>query len=187
MRLVGPDGYFDFDLNLFWDVAAPLNAKVQALLACDDAELADMLDYGLTIEQLLGVALAAAQVYIASVSSYHGVSKERTLDLGPIHAASGHAIARLVNHGANFWKHADEWNWDALTDRAKRVVGAFGDLDAIYADADADEPRSDLSLVRFVSNFTGSNSADLQDLRLLLEQWRTSVEKAFPDKLHGAT
>lgn len=126
MRLIGPEGYLDFDLDLFWDVAEPLNAKIQGLLACGDAELAYTLDYGETIKQLLGVALAAAQVYIAAISNYHGTSKEETLDLGPTHT-SGHAIARLVNHGANFWKYADEWNWDALTDRAKRIIGAFRD------------------------------------------------------------
>jgi hypothetical protein len=180
MRLVGPEGYLDFDLDLFWDVAEPINDKIQTLLAFDDPEVADMLDYGATIEQLLGVALAAAQVYIVAVSNYHRTAKEQTLDLGPTHA-SGHAIARLINHGANFWKHADEWNWDALTDRAKRIIGVFRDLDAI------EPPSFDLSLLRFVSNVTASSSPDLEGLRRLLEQWRTSVEQAFPVEPHGAT
>ena len=182
MRLNVPDGYLDFDLDLFWDVAGPLNAKIQEILAIDDPEM--RLLYEETIEQLLGVALASAQVYIAAVSRYHGVAKDKTIGLGPTHT-SGRTIASLVNHGANFWKHADEWNWDALDDRAKRIVSACRDLDAIYSDTN--DPRSDISLVRFVSSLTGSNSADLQSLRHLLEQWRTSIEQAFPDRLHGAT
>lgn len=75
MRLNGPDGYIDFDLDLFWDVAEPLNAKIQAILAIDDSEIG--LLYVETIEQLVGVALASAQVYIAAVSRYHGVPKDR--------------------------------------------------------------------------------------------------------------
>jgi hypothetical protein len=182
MRLVVPEGYLDFDLDLFWDVAEPLNSKVQELLAIEDPEI--LLLYEETIEQLLGVALASAQVYISAVSKYHGVAKDKTLVLGPTHA-SGRTIASLVNHGANFWKHADDWDWDSLTDRATRIIDAFHDLDAV--NAGAGDPRSDLNLLRYVSNLTESGNANLDTLRRLLERWRTAVEQSFPARWHDAT
>jgi hypothetical protein len=177
MRFKISGRYWDFDLDLFWQVAGPLNTKIQEFLAYPNAEMALNLDFPDSIEQLLGVALATAQVYIVSVSRYHQVSKERTLDLGP-KVRSGHAIARLIHHGANFWKHSDEWDWTCLDKRAKQILEVFHDIGISETEA---------TLFDLVCGITDAETVDLGALRPLLEQWRTAVEQSFPDQFGDAT
>ena len=135
-----------------------------------DSALADGLDYPLRHENLLGVGLVAAQLYLVSVAAESAVPRRQALSVGPLHS-SGVPLAELINHGANFWKHADEWDWDAPRARQARTLAAFAKVGI------ADE---DLGLYGLLVQVTGLNRPRLVDLAPILGQWRDALDAAYP-------
>lgn len=172
MRLKFPDGWLDYDLNLFMDIARPLDREIESLFDVikNDWEWADMLDYPLTIEQLLGVGLAAAQVYLTSAMREQKAPRKDALSLGPRHPC-GHTIAQLVNYGANFWKHGDEWDYDLPDKRRDAILRAFAVVGI---------PEDHWKLLELIPKITGGTQPRLADLQPLLEEWRLALDEAFP-------
>jgi hypothetical protein len=168
VRLELEDGYLDYDLDLYRDVAHPINEKVQQLLEVD-GETADMLDYPLVVDHLLGVGLAAAQVYLVAVIAYQRAPKRSALEVGR-RDPSGPTLVQLINHGANFWKHADGWHTEPRHDRQDLILAAFSGLGI------ADDDRPIFQLVRRLTNAT---KPDLMLLAPLLEEWRTALEETL--------
>jgi hypothetical protein len=113
--------------------------------------------------------LVAAQVYLLSVSQSVGASRRQALSVGPLHA-SGLAQVDLLNHGANYWKHADEWDYASPDSRRDRILQAFANIGL---------PPDDVSLYGLLVRATGSDRPRLMDLSPILEQWRDALEGAF--------
>ena len=172
VRLKLPDGWLDYDLNLFMDIARPLDREIQELLEVvkTDWNTADMFDYPLTIEQLLGVGLAAAQVYMTSAMREQKAPRKDALALGPLHPR-GHTLAQLINHGANFWKHADEWDYDVPDKRRDAILRAFSGIGI---------PDDHWQLLELVRSITGASEPRLTNLQPLLEEWRVALDESFP-------
>jgi hypothetical protein len=135
-----------------------------------DFSLADSLDYPLRYEHLLGVGLVAAQLYLVGVAEERGAPRRQALSIGPRHA-SGIALVDLINHGANYWKHADEWDYEAPDARRDRILDAFAKVGM------ADD---DISLYGLLAQVVGSDQPRLLDLSPILEQWRDALDEAFP-------
>lgn len=177
MRFETSNGYFDYDLNLFAAIAHPLDEKIGPLLdACRRHwDFAESCDYPDTVEQLIGVGFAAAQVYIVAALSEHGVTKGtdggRPLRIGPKHA-SGEHLVRLINHGANFWKHADEWDWDALRPSHAEIVRAFRTVGVAERDLG--------QLYSLLIAITGAKEPRLGLLAVALEEWHTALDESYP-------
>ncbi len=174
MRLKFPDGWLDYDLNLFMDIARPIDREIQKLIEVvkTDWEVADMFDYPLTIEQLLGVGLAAAQVYLVAAIREQGATRKAALALGPRHR-SGATVVQLINHGANFWKHADGWDYEAPDNRRDEILRAFSDIGI---------PNDHWQLLELVRRITGASEPELTDLQPHLEEWRVALDEAFPER-----
>jgi hypothetical protein len=171
LRLRIQGEWFDYDLDFFRDVALPLDHALDHFdeVARADFSIADGLDYPLRHENLIGIGLVAAQLYLVSVAAQHSVSRRQALSVGPRHS-SGMPLAELINHGANLWKHADEWNWDALESRQAKTLAAFDEIG--IADGD-------LSLYRLLSEVTGLNRPRLMDVALILERWHNALDEVL--------
>lgn len=176
MRPRFPNGdAIDYDLQLFEEIVEPIDRRlgsVQALIR-RDPEFADMTDIYDVSDHLIGVVLAAAQAYLVTAARYHRIDKSQVLSIGPTHS-SGQSIARLVNHGANFWKHADEWDWDVSDPRREAILSAFRAVGIDHAD------RAPLSCLLIA--VVGDPQARLRDLVPLVDAWRAALESAYPDR-----
>ena len=60
------------------------------------------------LDDISGLGFTVCQRYMASAFPSFGLSKKEALDLPPFHS-SGTTVVALINSGANFWKHSDEW------------------------------------------------------------------------------
>jgi len=168
MRLRFPDGWVDFDLNLFTDVASLVDARLDEIeeMAEVNPGLADGLDYPLRHEHLLGLGFVAAQSYLSMVMAEDEASARMALSVGPRHT-SGTALAQLIQHGANYWKHADEWDWQRADPRRDLIVNAF---EAVGIAED------EMSLYGLLCQITGSARPRLRDLSPILEQWHDALD-----------
>jgi hypothetical protein len=141
-----------------------------------DFSTADMFDYPLTVEHLLGVGFAAAQVYLVAAIGEQSAPRQTALTLGPRHA-SGTPIIQLINHGANFWKHADEWDYDVPDVRRDVILGAFSNLGIT---------EDHFTLIELITRISGADQLRLTALSPFLEEWRTALDEAFPgDSRHS--
>ena len=174
MRLRIQGEWLDYELGFFRDVAHSLDVTLDDFeeVARANSALADDLDYPLRHEHIVGMGLVAAQLYLVSVAAEHAVSRKQALSVEPRHS-SGVPLAELINHGANLWKHADEWNWDAPEPRQARTMLAFGKV-GISDD--------DLSLYQLLVQVTGLSRPRLMDVAPILEQWHNSLDAMFPEK-----
>jgi len=168
MRLRFPDGWVDFDLNLFADVACLVDDRLDEIedLAKTNPGLADGLDYPLRHEHMLGIGFVAAQSYLSVVTAEKETARGKALSVGPRHD-SGMALAQLINHGANYWKHADEWDWQTADARRDLIVNAF---EAIGMAED------EMSLYGLLVQITRSSRPRLRDISPILEQWHDALE-----------
>ncbi len=105
------------------------------------------------------------------------MTRRKALSIGPRHA-SGIALAELINDGANYWKHAEEWNDDAVDARRDRILNAF---------ANVGMTDDEISLDGLLEQVTGSDEPRLLDLSPILEQWRDALEEACPSDCGRST
>lgn len=90
--------WLDYDLDLFRDVAYPLDRTLDHFeeVETGNFDLADALDYPVRHDNLIGIGLVAAQVYLVSVAAEYAVTRSQALSVGPRHS-SGVSLAELVN------------------------------------------------------------------------------------------
>lgn len=166
----------DFNLNLFRDIATPIDRLLKRYYRVD-GEIADMLDYPPKAENIFGLGFAAAQVYLVSTlgeynnSSDIFLSKDVALSLGPRHH-SGITMVNLVNHGANYWKHSDEWSETGSNGQRDRILNTFSSLgiDSYYP------------LYQLLEQITGTAQPLLTQICSTLEEWHNSLEKNVVNK-----
>jgi hypothetical protein len=108
----------------------------------------------------------AAQGYLTSVIAFYGLERRAALAMGPIHSC-GIAFSCLINHGANYWKHADEWDYGSPDRRQQAILEA---LSALGVAEDSNVLHS------LVGALTPSGRPSLQGLVPMLEAWHTCVE-----------
>lgn len=175
MRLRVSDSWVDYDLNLYLDIARPIDEHLDRLfdVIATDYCAADMFDYPLTVDHLLGVGLVAAQVYVKGAVAEQAAPLREALSIGP-RLPSGAAVVQLVNDGANFWKHCDaSWNWDAPDHRQRLVLRAL---------ANEGIDGSEYVLVRLIRHIAGTERPHLSGLSLLLEEWRNVLDEVYPEE-----
>jgi len=175
VRLEFPDGWLDFDLQLVQELLHALPERLLPIVQSLDPEFADMIgDYD-SADQLVGVAFATAQVYIGSAARRHRVTKDKALSVGREHS-SGATLVQMINHGANFWKHADEWDWQSPDKRRTVIVDM---LERVGVSED------DYVLSSLLAKLLEPEAIDLRRLGPLLEQWRQALELAYPTGSSG--
>lgn len=170
MRLFLDGQYIDDEMSLLEDVVAAFGARIRGIVEHPDPQFAKACNLDDVAEHLIGVVLVAAQNYIVTSAALQGVTKFEALDVGPVHR-SGRRVVELVNHCANFWKHADEWDWDRPDKRRQAILDAFDDLSL---------PETSMPLVYLVSQICDSNEGDLAPLCRVLSDWRIALEETHP-------
>ncbi len=174
MRLGDYRGWVDFDLKLYLAIARPIDEHLDAFFDVieEDFSTADMFDYPTTIDHLLGVGLVAAQVYIQGAIAEQAAPMPAAVAIGP-RLSSGAAVVQLINHGANFWKHANaSWDWEAPERRQALILDALAD-----EGIDGDQ----YVLVELVRRITCASRPHLADLAPLLERWHDALDAEYPE------
>lgn len=166
---------FDFELDLYKDVAEPLDKRLVGLYETDP-EYADMFDCHEIAEHILGVGLVTAQVYINScIGEYSTVaettsSKSIRLKLGPKHT-SGISMIKLIMHGANFWKHCDEWDPEIPNESRNKILNTFASIGI-----DDEYP-----LYYLMEQICGQAKPLLSYLTPILEEWHNALDAVESD------
>jgi len=173
LRLRTSNRWVDYDLNLYLDIAGPIDEYLDGYLDVveNDFSRADMFDYPVTIDHLLGVGLVAAQVYVKGVIAEHAAPVPEALSLGPL-LSSGSSVVQLINHGANFWKHADSWDWESPDWRQARILRELADVGI-----DGDQHV----LFELLSRITGTRRPSLVALSPYLQQWHDAMDDEYPE------
>lgn len=110
MFLLTDTGISDLDLDLLTPILRFLDSQLKVILTeVAECPNADSFGYFDRLESICGLGLVACQTYMTTTYGQARVAKKTALNLGPRHEASGHSIVSLINHGANFWKHKEEW------------------------------------------------------------------------------
>ena len=175
MRLRLSGGWVDYDLNLYLDIARPIDEHLDRLFEVIETDFgtADMFDYPLTVDHLLGVGLVAAQVYVKGAIAEQAAPMPQALSIGP-RLPSGATVIELINHGANFWKHADaSWDWDAPDWRQGLILRAL---------AGEGIEGGQYMLVELVLRITGAKRPSLKALSPFLEEWRNALDEEYPEE-----
>ena len=174
VRFGAPGSWIDYELALFREVAQLLDRSTETLFETirDDFELADQFDYASTLEHWIGLGLAAAQVYLVSSIGEAAAQDKRRDALALPPTVSGLPVASIVNHGANLWKHANEWDWDKPDARRRDIQSTFAALDILDTDM--------LPLSSLLMKVTGQSTPVLVPLAPLLEAWHDNLDATFP-------
>src|SRR6266487_2756952 len=96
----------DFERDFLSDVLQMLGARLSTLhshVDWDHPEESYLFD---PMEHLAGVAVVAAQRYIASICNWISVDKGEALRWGP--KKKGVAVASVIDAAANYWKHIED-------------------------------------------------------------------------------
>lgn len=157
----------DIDLGNFREVTALLGPAIDRTVqrVFDPYNPIDPSDGEESVGNLLGMILVAAQVCMASIAGKHGLKKKIALGLGPKHPC-GDTKARLLNHLANLWKHADEWDPTNLTSQQVETLTGVG--------------KVGIPDVAFFEAFQSALETDILDysaLEQVLKDWRKAVDE----------
>jgi len=170
MFLVSSGGTaFDFDLGFLRDLVQLLDRQLDQLEQ-EAAALPDPDGFGVleSADYLVGLGLVACQGYLAATYGFLHIDKQKALKRGPMHR-SGYTIAELVNHGANFWKHRDEWSVDPNKAAQERTLAALATLGC---------GAQDYPLTNLLAALVLPTHDRLQALLSHLEAWRDALAGA---------
>ena len=159
---------WDFDLDLLRDVTSPIDTRITEV---EVHELADALGDLERLEHLVGLGFVACQAYLTSTLATLSIGRDyrqAAFDAGPRHT-SGLAVAAILNHGANYWKHHPEWE---VEERSKRGQHARAALDSIGYPAESDYPLANV-LYELVRPQPTSFAALIPQL----EAWRDALRR----------
>jgi hypothetical protein len=96
----------DFDFPQLQEIATTLDGLLdevqREIEVSEDPDGMGVLDRG---EAIVGLGFVACQNYLVTRK---GRRTKNVYDMGPFHGSQLH-IARIVNEGANYWKHHPEW------------------------------------------------------------------------------
>jgi hypothetical protein len=119
----------DWKLAFFTRVARSLDYKLRELdreaKRVPDPDAWGVLD---CYEEIYGIGFVIAQNYVGAVCGSLRRKKDSVMECGtPL--SNGLTIAQAVNHGANYWKHREEWadgNALGMMERTKKNIAKFG-------------------------------------------------------------
>lgn len=118
-------------------------------------------------EHACGVGFVVIQRYVTSISNFlEQKNKEHYLGFGPMHS-SGNSIATIINAGANYWKHRDEWDMDKLDKRQVKTAEIIQSVTTIDT----------YTCVSLLNQITTTGSPRLAQLIDQLEVWRDALRK----------
>lgn len=178
MFLVFPDDtVLDADLDLAAEVTDLVDRHLESA-EIGNLALADALGDFDRLEHLVGLGFAACQRYLSATYGFLGVPKMTALTAGLGHP-SGKAVAELVNHAANYWKHHEEWALDKNPVQRQRVVDAFA-----AAGISVDDNYPLLAMLRVLAEPSPPSFAPVI---LVLARWRDELRVRQAQQSPGAS
>lgn len=120
------------------------------------------------LNDISGHGFAVCQRYMASAYPSFGLSKAKALALPPLHS-SGTPIVALINSGANYWKHSDEWIDEKRNDKREITLKV---LRTALSDAELGYCCSNL-----VSALVGDSPQPFRRILGYLLDWRSHLIK----------
>jgi len=168
--------FLDFDLSFLQDLFALLDGRFddlqQRIEESSDPDGMGLFDIG---EYLAGMGFVACQRYLASTYGPNDLAKKAALAIGPYHEG-GEPVARILNAAANYWKHEDEWDTNAV------IARNADDLKPQQKDTiriiETVTPWSDYTCVNLLAALSDSKTPRVATLIPFLEAWRKQLDGA---------
>lgn len=166
------DGDFNFLKRYLEILDKELHQIIISIKNSSDPDSDGLCDYG---EYIIGQGFLAIQTYLNKTYPYTDLKKGYSLNLRPYFKSVSYA--NIINAGANYFKHQDEWDiWavinkdrNALGDQAKRTVEII----------EAITPWSDYTLSNLLAELL-DNPLDLIEIKIskilpYVTEWRNNV------------
>lgn len=171
--IITPEGKIDFPLNFLVEILDLLDRKLGEIgEECHESFDPDGEGLLEQCESITGLGFAACQTYITSVIGWYEVDRKHALALGPKHAG-GRAVADLIDHASNLWKHLGEWPPPGVAHKGRDRISTA--LRTIGVAVDQDFP---LSAVLW--ELSPHKSAQFKALTQALVAWREAVSASVP-------
>ncbi len=196
MYLKSGDEFFDYDLDFLEDFFTFLDAKLddlqQRIEQADDPDQMGLLD---DAEYLAGLGFVACQRYLATTfwpivlepndgRSEKSEKKKDALKFGPRYARD-QSYAQILNSAANYWKHVDEWNKDAVIARDSSALK--GDESATMSKIETVIKWSDYTCFNLLAALTDINKPRFAVLVPVLIAWRKQLDESKSNKEPSST
>ncbi len=166
----------DGDLAFLKDLVTLLDSRLDEVQRTIDSSFApDQMGHLDDAEYVAGMGFIACQCYLASTYGPHGISKTIALETGPRHTG-GETIARIINAAANFWKHADEWDFHSIVVRDRAGLKPI-QLETIQV-IETVTPWGDYTCASLLAALAAPAEPRLKYLLPLLEAWRDALDSA---------
>ena len=158
----------DYDFDFLKKHISLINAQLasiqEAAKGCGDPDQFGMLD---DFESVAGLGFVACQRYVSATAACMKLAKRDALQAGPKHN-SGLTIAEVINHAANYWKHAEEWDSEVSSPQRQHTEAGMKIIGALPSDY----PVS-FALVEIASGEANFESV-LEDLKTWRDELRRS-------------
>lgn len=170
--------FCDYDFYLLTEMLEHLDVKVKKINSdislSADPDTDGLFDKG---EYYIGVGFSLIQRYISSTYPKSNIKKSDALELGE-KIKSNLSYIKVINAGANYWKHEDEWGLmssitkdvNSLKDAAKNTINTIELL----------TPWASYTCSNLLAALVGENEFVLSSLLPYLESWRYEL-----DSKHG--
>lgn len=170
--------FCDYDFYILAEMLEHLDVRVKAINSdislSSDPDTDGLFDKG---EYYIGVGFSLIQRYISSTYPQLNVKKKDALDLGE-KIKSDLSYIKVINAGANYWKHEDEWGLmnciikdvNLLKGGAKNTINTIELL----------TPWGSYTCSNLLAVLVGDKEFILSSLLPYLESWRYNL-----DSKHG--
>ncbi|WP_042955289.1 hypothetical protein [Pseudomonas sp. G5(2012)] len=176
-------GYADWDFDFLSGFLEHLDIKLSlidaAIKKSRDPDSDGLCDQG---EYIIGVGFTAVQRYIGSTYKWLGFDKLNALRVPP-EVKDGLCFVEIVNAGANYWKHLDEWDIRAV---CRRDVDALnGNKNAVRTIETIEKitPWADYTCSNLLAALLGDEPLKLSLLLPKIAEWRSNLDAQAPQSL----
>jgi len=132
----------DWDLDMLAEILAVIDRQLDSILSdWHKSSKTVELPCFERAEHIMGLGFVSCQAYMTATYGFLNMPKSKALAAGPLHR-SGQRIVEIVNHGANYWKHREEWHLDRSPTNQNRIGAAFDAVEAAGFPIGQDYPLS---------------------------------------------
>lgn len=169
--------YCDSDLQFLKELFALLDERFDDLQRrIDDSFDPDQMGLFDEAEYLSGMGFIACQRYLASTYGPVGVAKKDALSVGPKYDG-GEPFAQILHAAANYWKHVDEWDTNAVILRDRHALRS--DQQDTIRIIETVTAWSDYTCANLLTSLARPGKPRLAVLVPMLEAWRDQFDSCL--------
>ena len=174
MYIKTQDGFADGDLanleRLLKIIDDDLSSIDGLIRESSDPDSEGLFDRG---EYMAGVALTAIQQFIGATYSQFKINRTTALRLAPI-VNPGLSLVSVLNAGANYWKHQEEWGLTVVVSRDVELLGSQAQQTIRIIETLT--PWSDYTCSNLISSLVGNGKVKMMALVPRLILWRQEID-----------